>query len=416
MQVILQSGGLGKRLYPLTKKKPKCFLSIQNKSIFSYQYKNLKKYNLHKNLLIISNKDHVNFFYNFFKNKKFKPQIISEKYGLGSGGSLKKNFKNLEKKFLLIYLDIFFSNINFDKFLKKNKNQNKIFSHISSHKNDSDLIDINEKNQIIKIFPKNHNAKSLSRTSISGIFQLNKSLFYNIDKKKFDLTELIQKKIDKVKFYSYFTNENFKDFGTKKRFIELKKNYKRNKNIYSLIFDRDGTIISEKNFLNSEKKILFYSQFLSFFKLLKRKKIILICITNQPGIAKGFIKESKLIKIHKSLNKKLFLKTGLIFDKFYYCPHYPKSGFKGEIKSLKFKCKCRKPNTKLFLKAINDFDLDRRFIINIGNSLTDIQAGIRCGIKNNFLINHKSNRIENNKNFKSLNFKSLNKLIKKFKI
>ena len=32
MQVVLQSGGLGTRLYPLTKNKPKCFLDIKGKS------------------------------------------------------------------------------------------------------------------------------------------------------------------------------------------------------------------------------------------------------------------------------------------------------------------------------------------------------------------------------------------------
>ena len=129
--------------------------------------------------MIISNDKHVSYFEKFLKNKKFKPKIISEKYGLGSGGSLKQNFGNLENKFILIYLDIFFSKINFKKFLNTNKNQN-IFSHISTHRVDSDLIDVNKDNQIIKIYNKNKNKNSLSRISISGIFLLNKSLFHKI--------------------------------------------------------------------------------------------------------------------------------------------------------------------------------------------------------------------------------------------
>ena len=297
MQVVLQSGGLGTRLYPLTKNKPKCFLDINGKSIFSFQYDNLKKYNLHKNLLIISNDKHVSYFEKFFENKKFKPKIISEKYGLGSGGSLKQNFGNLENKFILIYLDIFFSKINFKKFLNTNKNQNKIFSHISTHRVDSDLIDVNKDNQIIKIYNKNKNKNSLSRISISGIFLLNKSLFHKIKIKKFDLTKLIIKKIRKTIFYSYFTNENFNDFGTKERYKKLIKNYNKNLKNFSIILDRDGTILSENRFLNSEKKIRFYSQFINFLRVLKNKKIILVCITNQPGIAKGFIKDQKVKKI-----------------------------------------------------------------------------------------------------------------------
>ena len=48
MQVIFQSGGLGTRLYPETLNKPKCFLKVNNKTIFSHQYAELIKYNLHK--------------------------------------------------------------------------------------------------------------------------------------------------------------------------------------------------------------------------------------------------------------------------------------------------------------------------------------------------------------------------------
>ena len=55
MQVILQSGGVGSRLYPFTINKPKCFLKLKGKPIIDYQYENLKKYNLHKKLVIISN-------------------------------------------------------------------------------------------------------------------------------------------------------------------------------------------------------------------------------------------------------------------------------------------------------------------------------------------------------------------------
>ena len=97
MQVILQSGGKGSRLGNLTKNKPKCFLSLKGKPIFHYQYENLKKFNLHKNLLIIVNKDHYTYLRDFLKEKSIKAKIIKETPGLGSGGSLIKNYKILEK-------------------------------------------------------------------------------------------------------------------------------------------------------------------------------------------------------------------------------------------------------------------------------------------------------------------------------
>ena len=182
MQVILQSGGVGSRLYPFTINKPKCFLKLKGKPIIDYQYENLKKYNLHKKLIIISNKNHIHHFQKYFKNKKYKPKIISENPGLGTGGSLIKNIKFLEKNFILIYSDIFFD-VNFFKFLNKYKNENKIFSHKTKHKFDSDVIITNRNNVIKKIIRKKSKGKILSNISISGIFYLKKNILSKKKKK-----------------------------------------------------------------------------------------------------------------------------------------------------------------------------------------------------------------------------------------
>ena len=69
MQVIIQSGGKGTRLSHLTKNKPKCFLTLDNKSIFHYQYENLKKYNLHKKITIIV------FLYDLLYKPKFQLKL-----------------------------------------------------------------------------------------------------------------------------------------------------------------------------------------------------------------------------------------------------------------------------------------------------------------------------------------------------
>ena len=411
MQVILQSGGVGTRLYPLTINKPKCFLKLNGKPIIDYQYKNLQRFNLHKKLTIISNENHVNYFYSYFKNKKYKPKIISEKPGLGSGGSLLRNIKFLDKKFILIYLDIFFD-VNFSNFLNKNKNENKIFSHRTEHKFDSDIIRTDECGRIKEICKKNKKTKILSNISISGIYFLKKNILNNIKKTRIDLVDLITKKLNQNKFYSYFSNEKFSDFGSLNRYIKLKKNFNLRQDKKAIFFDRDGTIISEKKFVNSPKKIRVFKKFFKFLNKIKNRNFILICITNQPGIAKGFITKQKLETIHSKLNLIIYKKTGIFFDKYYYCPHYPMPGFKNEIKKFKIICKCRKPKPGMFLSAIKDFNLKKKNIYNIGNSLNDMYAGSNAGIKKNFLISEKKKSITYNKKYKEIDY---GKLIPKIK-
>ena len=407
MQVILQSGGVGSRLYPLTINKPKCFLKLKGKPIIEYQYENLKKYNLHKKLIIISNEKHVHHFKSYFRKKKYKPKIISEKPGLGSGGSLIKNIKFIEKKFILIYLDIFFK-VNFSKFLSRYKDENKIFSHKTSHKFDSDIIVAGKNNIIKKVLKKKFKRKNiLSSISISGIFFFKKNFLTKIKRVKIDLTDLIKKQLNKERFYSYFSNEKFSDFGTIDRYKNLKKNFKLMSKKKAIIFDRDGTIISEKELVNSPKKLKVFNKFYKLINKIKKKNIILICVTNQSAVAKGFINEKKLEKIHSKLNNIIYRKTGTFIDRYYYCPHYPVSGFKKEIKELKIICKCRKPKPGMFLEAINDFNLDKRNIYNIGNTKNDMYAGYSAGIRKNFLLSENKKKISHNKKYIELNYENI---------
>ena len=413
MQVIFQSGGLGTRLYPETLNKPKCFLKVNNKTIFSHQYAELIKYNLHKKLIIITNKNHKNYFISFFKNKKNKPKIIIEDPVWGSGGSMIKNINILEKKFILIYSDIFFK-INFKKFISFKRGDSKIICHKSNHVFDSDTIFFDKNNRITKIFSKKEKIK-LSNISLSGIYFLNKNIFNKLRLEKIDMANIIKKKIKNKVIYSYYSSEEFFDFGTKKRLAKLKKEkFDKRRQKLAFIIDRDGTMIDEKNYVNSIKKIKFLKDFLFFFKQLKKFNPLIICITNQAGISKGFITYKQIHKLHKFLNLKLQKKLKLNIDAFYICPHFPEKGFKGEIKKYKIKCSCRKPQNSLFKLANKNYNLNTANIYNIGNNISDIVPGIKTNIKNNILINRvlKNNVIINKDGYKEMNYFTLTNKLK----
>ena len=408
MQVIFQSGGLGTRLYPETLNKPKCFLKINNKTIFSYQYSELKKYNLHKKLIIITNKNHEKYFINFFKKKIYKPEIISEEPIWGSGGSMIKNNNYFQKNFILIYSDIFFK-INFKNFIKFKKGKNKVICHKSNHVFDSDTIFFDKNNRITKIFSKKEKTK-LSNLSLSGIYFLNKNIFNKLKLQKVDMANIIKKNIKNKFIYSYYSSEEFFDFGTKKRLLKLKKGkFNKIKQKLAFIIDRDGTMIDEKNYVNAIGKIKFLKDFLFFFKQLKKFNPLIICITNQAGISKGFITYKQIHKLHKFLNIKLQKKTKLNVDAFYICPHFPEKGFKGEVKKYKIKCSCRKPQNSLFKLADKNYNLNTAKIYNIGNNISDMIPGIKTNIKNNILINRtlKNNIIINKDGYKEMNYFTL---------
>jgi uridine kinase len=88
----------------------------------------------------------------------------------------------------------------------------------------------------------------------------------------------------------------------------------------------------------------------------------------------------ELKNIHNKLETIIGEEKAFI-DKIYFCPHHPDSGYPGEIKSLKIKCLCRKPNTKLIEDAIRDFNIDIKQSWYIGDSTTDLLTATKMKIK-----------------------------------
>jgi D-glycero-D-manno-heptose 1,7-bisphosphate phosphatase len=90
-----------------------------------------------------------------------------------------------------------------------------------------------------------------------------------------------------------------------------------------------------------------------------------IVLTNQSGIARGFLDEAAMHSIHKKLKRQL---NGLI-DNFYFCPHGPNDG-----------CGCRKPGTEMIKQAASDYAIDLANSWIVGDKRSDIETGFNSGI------------------------------------
>lgn len=98
-----------------------------------------------------------------------------------------------------------------------------------------------------------------------------------------------------------------------------------------------------------------------------------IVITNQRGIALGLYSQQELERIHHELRQRL-AERGARLDAIYFCPHDD-----GQ-------CNCRKPLTGLFEQAFQDFPAARPDnSVMVGDSLRDIEAGTRLGMRTVFV-------------------------------
>lgn len=142
----------------------------------------------------------------------------------------------------------------------------------------------------------------------------------------------------------------------------------------AFFFDRDNTIIKDKGYTYLKKDLVFLPGVVKAFNYLKKEKYLIIIITNQSGIARGYFELDDVKKFHKFMNKKL-KKFNAQIDDFFVCGCHPK------FLKPKQKCLCRKPNNFMLLKAIKKWNLKKKDIIMIGDKKSDKSSAIKTKIK-----------------------------------
>ena len=106
-----------------------------------------------------------------------------------------------------------------------------------------------------------------------------------------------------------------------------------------------------------------------------------VVVTNQSGIARGFLTEDGLGQIH-DLMKEQLAEGGADLDAVYYCPHHPEHG----IGDYKQDCECRKPKPGMFISARDFLKIDMANSVMIGDKAEDMMAAEAAGVGTRVLV------------------------------
>jgi D-glycero-D-manno-heptose 1,7-bisphosphate phosphatase len=137
----------------------------------------------------------------------------------------------------------------------------------------------------------------------------------------------------------------------------------------AFFLDRDGTICEDVNYLWRPDELRLFPFAAEAVRLLKENGFLVILITNQSGIARGFFDENALSKIHEKLVSEL-AEQNAKFDAIYFCPHNTDDN-----------CACRKPKTGMIEQAAKDFSIDLENSWMIGDKAIDVETGFNAGTK-----------------------------------
>ena len=149
----------------------------------------------------------------------------------------------------------------------------------------------------------------------------------------------------------------------------------------ALFLDRDGVINKDFGYVYEVERLEYVDGIFELSRKAKSKGYLIIVITNQAGIGRGYYSEQQFLDFMDIIKAK-FIKEDCEIDAVYYCPHHPTAGI-GEYRK---NCKSRKPNNGMILRANKDFSIDQENSILVGDKSSDIQAGLDSGIKNLYLF------------------------------
>ncbi len=142
----------------------------------------------------------------------------------------------------------------------------------------------------------------------------------------------------------------------------------------AVFLDRDGTVNVEVHYLSQPEQIELLPTVSETISMLNSRGILVVIVTNQAGVARGYFPEHRLITIHDHLRRILGEKNACI-DGVYYCPHHPSAGL-GEYRKV---CDCRKPMPGMLTRAASELAIDLTRSLLIGDRESDLQAGANAG-------------------------------------
>lgn len=136
----------------------------------------------------------------------------------------------------------------------------------------------------------------------------------------------------------------------------------------AVFLDRDGTVLKEKHYLKRATDVELEDGAAEGLALLRKAGYALVIISNQSGLARGFISHVDMEEANAAMALKLE-RAGVNLSGIFVCPHAPED-----------KCACRKPSPTLVHEAARKTGLNLKKSYFIGDKMEDVQTGVNAGV------------------------------------
>lgn len=139
--------------------------------------------------------------------------------------------------------------------------------------------------------------------------------------------------------------------------------------------DRDGVINKDRAYVHRWEDFEFVPGAVEGMRRLQEAGYMLIVVTNQSGLARGYYTEVQYQALTHQLRQELKYQ-GVKLAGVYHCPHHPN----GTVPYLAIECDCRKPAPGLIIQAARELGISLADSIMIGDKPADIEAARAAGV------------------------------------
>ena len=142
----------------------------------------------------------------------------------------------------------------------------------------------------------------------------------------------------------------------------------------AVFLDRDGTLIVDKDYLHKPEEVEYFPGALEAMKRLQDAGFVLVMVTNQSGVGRGYFTMQDVENVHAKIRADLAA-LGVTLSEIYTAPEAPDQPSRG-----------RKPSPAFLHDARDAFGLDLARSYMIGDKLSDLEAGWNAGVKRSLLV------------------------------
>jgi D-glycero-D-manno-heptose 1,7-bisphosphate phosphatase len=149
----------------------------------------------------------------------------------------------------------------------------------------------------------------------------------------------------------------------------------------AVFIDRDGTIAEEVGYVNHPSRFQLYPYAPAAIRLLNANGWLAIIVTNQAGVARGYLTEDLVIQVNELMKQQLKSQDARL-DAIYYCAHHPSAG----EPPYRLDCDCRKPKAGLIKIAIREFEIDLASSWMVGDRYTDVELARNANVRSALVL------------------------------